>query len=302
MPDGTLPFDALMGRYDLSQFPLREFPDTSNNKTIMTLNLTPNLNPYENSVTNAIGLIERELVAGEGVVVYFNGTQPQIPLKERSRVPVKLKADGNEAARGGYYVRFENGWLPTEMIVDSGGPEIPLSSFSSKGVVMEPGMVMGSTGPPLEKIELKNAQISEVHDLPSSEVFSVVEESSEVPEEMMKHLHGAQRVTYKQLWARLLTHLCSTQFDLEGKCWVVEKILIGWLIKTAGILTGYCKVDASKSSWSPEAGRSNNDHITTTPCCRKKSNQAGSDVSCRRHPEVLFQLKQSPCGGGQKRL
>lgn len=76
---------------------------------------------------------------------------------------------------------------------------------------MEPGMVVGKAGGPLEKTELENAQISKVHDLPSMEVFSVLGESSEVSEEMMKHLDGERRMAFKRLWARLPTHLLCCQ-------------------------------------------------------------------------------------------
>lgn len=129
----------------------------------------------------------------------FNCKQSRVRSNEPSWLPVKpVKAGGTEAERVGYYVRFEKGWSLTEIIVDSGESEIPLSGYSSEAVVMEPGVVMGKARGPLEKPELEQAQISKVHDLPSPEMYSVLQDSSDASEEMIKHLDGAQRVAFKR--------------------------------------------------------------------------------------------------------
>lgn len=47
----------------------------------MTLNLAPIINQCEDFVNKAIGIIEREPTAGEGMIVRLNGAQAQKKLK-----------------------------------------------------------------------------------------------------------------------------------------------------------------------------------------------------------------------------
>lgn len=58
------------------------FTDVRNTDTIVAVNLTPNVNPYDNAVKNAMGLFVRKFVAGERVVVCYSGTRPRILSKE----------------------------------------------------------------------------------------------------------------------------------------------------------------------------------------------------------------------------
>ena len=181
-------FDLLLGRDGLAQFPLRTYRDVDEFKTIMSLSassMAAGPTSFDRWVQNAVGMIEQSMPSEARMVVVYAGKTEQVVTHELAWVPVTLRAsDGALAPKGLYYVRFESGWSPSEMVVEAGDSIIPLRFTDVECSVAVPGMVMGAAGAPMVPCSLNDAKNSRLPTPVATAVYACLLYTSPSPRDL----------------------------------------------------------------------------------------------------------------------
>ena len=89
-------------------------------------------------------MVERE---GKGrVIVCVASHNHKLPNAMSWLLVRFTNADGTEAEKGAYYIRFGPGWFPQEAIVEAGISEIPIRRVKEDEILVQKGMQLGVGG------------------------------------------------------------------------------------------------------------------------------------------------------------
>lgn len=113
---------------------------------------------YPDWADSAVGLVEpRSNATVIARLSEKHGTKPNVTSWVKIDV---TNTDGTAAANGTSYIRFKEGWLPREAVVEAGTSDIPFRHEGDKPFLMQPGMKRGIGGAPLIKSDLTEAQFT----------------------------------------------------------------------------------------------------------------------------------------------
>ena len=208
VPEEAMTVDVLFGRDSWAHFPLRKCRDMSEKTTIVTFvtntnGLESKEERYRKWINNAVGMVERE---GKGrVIVCVASHNHKLPNAMSWLLVSLTNADGTEAEKGAYYIRFGPEWFPQEAIVDSGISEIPIRRIKDEFLVKK-GMRLGVGGDRLVQCDLDNSAIIP-NDIPG--VNKVVgsgggnseRSADEPPATVLSGLSTAQKQAFLRLWS-----------------------------------------------------------------------------------------------------
>ena len=200
--------DVLLGRDSWSHFHIRKYRDVSETTTIVafdtkTNGLASKEERYKKWINNAVGMVERK---EKGRVIVRVASHDHKFATAMSWLLVSLtNADGTEAERGAYYIRFGPKRFPQEAIVEAGISEIPIRRVKSDGFLVQKGTRLGVGGDRLVQCDLDNAciipnDIPRVNEVVGSSDDNPEKSDDEPPAAVLSSLFTAQ----KQAFLRLL--------------------------------------------------------------------------------------------------
>ena len=157
-------------------------------------------------------------------------------------VRVELRnCDGSAADPGSYYVRFQDGWTPSEAIVDAGLSEIPLQWAEGSAHHLRSQATLGYANTRLKQVNLVNAEVIPQDSTPPQQVTltegkrtsnttPVVtkterdKDTPQPPQIVMSQLDPQQQKYFSRLWSRIPEHLRMIRFGLDKAAWQPQDI------------------------------------------------------------------------------
>ena len=152
-------------------------------------------------------------------------------------VKVELRnCDGSAADPGSYYVRFQDGWTPSEAIVDAGLSEIPLQWAEGSEHHLRSQATLGYANKRLKQVNLVNAEvIPQDSTSPQQATLTKGKKTSDTipmvmkterdkdppqpPQNVMPQLDPQQQKSFSRLWSRIPKHLRMIRFGLDKAAW-----------------------------------------------------------------------------------
>ena len=162
VPDRVMSHDLLLGRDSWDHFPVRKYKDTNEDETVVTFTAQDDGSAAGNHrfkkwVDQAIGMIESP---ADCRFVVRHADKSSMLSEGFTWVRVELRnCDGSAADPGSYYVRFQNGWTPSEAIVDAGLSEIHLQRAEGSEHHLRSQATLGYANAKLKQVNLVNAEV-----------------------------------------------------------------------------------------------------------------------------------------------
>ena len=155
-------YDLLLGRDSWDHFPVRKYRDTNEDETFVTFTAqydgsVAGDHRFKKWVDQAIGMIESP---ADCKVVVRHADKSCMLSEGFTWVKIELRnCDGSAADPGSYYARFQDGWTPSEAIVDAGLSEIPLQWAEGSEHHLRSQATLGYSNKRLKQVNLVNAEV-----------------------------------------------------------------------------------------------------------------------------------------------
>ena len=155
VPDRVMSYDLLLGRDSWDHFPLRKYRYTNEDETVVTFT-----EQDDGSAAGDHRFKKWVVVRHADCKVVVRHADKSCMLSEGfTWVKVELRnCDGSAADPGSYYVRFQDGWTPSEAIVD-GLSEIPLQWAEGSEHHLRSQAKLGYANTRLKQVNLVNAEV-----------------------------------------------------------------------------------------------------------------------------------------------
>ena len=232
-------YDLLLGRDSWDHFPVRKYRDTNEEETVVTFTAQDDGSAagdhrFKKWVDQAIGMIESP---ANCKVVVRHADKCCMLSEGFTWVRAELRnCDGSAADPGSYYVRFQDGWTPSEAIVDAGLSEIPLQWAEGSEHHLRSQATLGYANTRLKQVNLVNAEVIP-QDSTSPQQATLTEgrrtsnttpmvmkterdkDPPQPPHIVMSQLDPQQQKSFSRLWSRIPEHLRMIRFGLDKAAW-----------------------------------------------------------------------------------